>query len=164
MISPLSATVMQNYRTALDISASPAFLDTDTPITPVAIIGGSISLSAGLPKPDSTQTPIVASVDVTTNTTTALYTVAAGKTAYISKIIAAPSSNAAAGANFTIQINGGASQGKGYVYQGAGANQYAEFEVFDYAFCLKLTAGQTLQIVTTNIAGTVTFTTMGYVV
>jgi len=50
-ISPISADIQSAYRQAFKAQVAPAVFDTETPLTPVALVGGNL----GLPRPLSNQ-------------------------------------------------------------------------------------------------------------
>jgi hypothetical protein len=128
-----------------------------TSATSVSISG---SVAAALPQNSSTQSIWNHTADITANTTTTLKTMGAGKTGYIKKIVVNISSNAGAGATCDIRV-GGSTIHKGYIYQNA-ANSYPKEIILDIDYCIRATAAQTIQIVTTNIAGTITASVWGY--
>lgn len=113
MLSPISTTLQKAYRDTLLCNSSPAFLESDTPIVPVAIIAtasspsnsqnviisdgtdqatvttaGALTVEAGVGKPDSAKTKVVVSLQQTpvANTNYTLYTVTSGKTLYVKSV------------------------------------------------------------------------------
>lgn len=169
-------TAQQNaYRNALNIADAPAFIDTATPITPVAIIANATDTSTAqyvkltgenaetnalytLNKGNSLQTIKSGVALITTNTTTTLYTATSGKTFYLMGLAFSGVGAAGDGAIFQIRNDGTV------FFRSAAANNVINSPQIVSSYCPMTAVASTkvLDVVTTSIGTATTVSWWGF--